>query len=349
MSRYVQQLLIESGWTIDQSVLHNPIHIQQATPIVIPKSEAILNFLQRYVATKEQPAQKALTPSVLNDYIECTLKFYLKYIVNLREADEVEEDLDARIFGNLLHDVLYWFYDSIKKERNGLVVKADFADLESKLDVLIARGFRELYHLSETEPVVYEGQRVVVKEIVKEFARRALQLDEAYAPFTITLLEDRFDIMVVVGRKQVLIGGNIDRADVKDEYVRVIDYKTGADESAFEDIPSLFAHDRKRNKAAFQTMLYAYVYLQQNASGVQIVQPGLLNRKNLFAATFKFGHEMGKARNRVLVKDVRPLMNEFELHLKDLLNELFDPEIPFRQTQYKSTCSYCSFKELCHR
>jgi len=349
MSRYVQQLLIESGWKIDQAVLHNPIHIQQVQPIVIAKSESILNVLQRYVAVNGQTAEAMLTPSVLNDYIECTLKFYLKHIAYLHEADEVEEDLDARIFGNLLHDVMFWFYEELRQKRNGAVVKEDFTGIESTLDALITKGFRKLYHLDEVEPVMYEGQRVVVREIVKEFASRILQHDEHYAPFTITLLEEKFDVLVPVNERSIRIGGKIDRADVKDNQVRVIDYKTGADELAFEDIPSLFAHDQKRNKAAFQTMLYAYVYQLKNAIGTQTIQPGLMNRKNLFATTFKFGHELGKARNRSLVEDARPLLQEFELYLKDLLNELFDPTVPFRQTEYNPTCSFCSFRGICHR
>jgi len=164
------------------------------------------------------------------------------------------------------------------------------------------------------------------------------------------MLEETFsEYIPIEGDKKVKIGGNIDRADKKGNLVRVIDYKTGKDELNFENVASLFAHNGKRNKAAFQTMLYAYVYyLRQPVSNEQI-QPGLLNRKNLFADNFVFGHEMGKGKSKSRVTDAKPLLAEFEAHLKSTLNELFDPNIPFSQATDLSPCTFCSYKGICYR
>jgi len=40
---------------------------------------------------------------------------------------------------------------------------------------------------------------------------------------------------------------------------------------------------------------------------------------------------------------------QFESHLKELITRIFDPEIPFAQTDDESRCKYCSYKEMCHR
>jgi len=350
MSRYVQQLLLESGLKIEKSVLHNPVHVHEVKPILIEKSAEIMKLLNRVVAVGDEDSDGRLSPSTLNDYIECTFKYYLKHIARLSEADGVEEDLDARVFGNLLHNVLHWFYEETKVKGDGFVEKNSFENIDERLDLLIARAFRTHYFIDEKEEVVYEGQRVVVKEIVKEFARRILERDKFYAPFQLTMLEESFSEFIKIDEtRKVKIGGKIDRADRKQDVIRVIDYKTGKDELNFESIASLFAHDSKRNKAAFQTLLYAYVYYLRKPLSVEKIQPGLLNRKNIFAESFVFGHEIGKGRTKTRITDAKPLLAEFETHLKDTLLELLDPAIPFRQTTDLTPCVFCSYKGICYR
>ncbi len=143
----------------------------------------------------------------------------------------------------------------------------------------------------------------------------------------------------------VVLSGKIDRIDRKNDVLRVIDYKTGKDQLDFESIASLFARDGKRNKAAFQTVLYALLYKANAPSGNTKIVPGLINRMNLFDKNFRFGLRIGK----IYVDDVEPYLDEFEHHLKLLLEELFDPEISFDQTQITETCKYCAYQAICYR
>lgn len=350
VSRYVQQLLVETGWKIKQSVLHNPVHIHQVMPVVIPKSEVAMAGLRRYLNTADSPPVAMLTPSVLNDYIDCPLRFYLRHVAGLREADEVEEDMDARVFGNILHDTLFMFYDELRTKQGPLVTKASFDDVEPTVDRLIEKAFREMYHVPDDQPVSFQGQRVVVREIVKDLALRILHIDLQHAPFSITMLEEKFDVNITVNEKSIRLGGKIDRADQKGNHVRVIDYKTGKDETAFASVESLFAHDqKKRNKAAFQTLMYAYVYRAKHNAANLSIQPGLMNSKDLFNEPFVFGHGLGVGKAKYLLEDATPIIAEFENHLKSLLEELFDEQVPFRQTTREDVCGYCSFRGICHR
>ena len=45
----------------------------------------------------------------------------------------------------------------------------------------------------------------------------------------------------------------------------------------------------------------------------------------------------------------RHYADEFETLLGELLDELFNPSIPFRQTEDENACTYCDFKLLCKR
>ena len=273
----------------------------------------------------------------------------MKHLAKLREAEEVEEDLDARVFGNLLHEVVFWFYKELAEINNGVIERGLFKGWEERVEKLIDKAFIHFYKLDPEKKVVYEGQRVVVRTIVKEFMAKIVQHDKAHTPFTIEALEEAFSFPVTINDHQVLIGGKIDRVDRKADVVRIIDYKTGKDELAIENIESLFDGTGKRNKAAFQTMLYAYLYHKQVNANVQLV-PGLMNRKNLFDSNYTFGHPLGKGHGKKpIIQDARIHFESFERLLHDLLLDLYDPESLFDQTTNLKSCQWCPYKGICRR
>jgi PD-(D/E)XK nuclease superfamily len=351
MSRYLRQLQVESGLEIAQRILHNPIQVKSVKPLSFQQSDKSLEYLLRYARgnREEKIDDRPLSPSALNDYIECRLRFYLKNIAGLREADEVEEELDARAFGNLLHDVMCWFYEDLKIEKKSNKVDAnDFKDVTQKIDRLMDRAFQEHYALDKSKPVDYEGHRIIVKELVVEFASKILEIDEKRAPFEIESIEERlfYETEVIVNDevRKILIGGKIDRIDTKDDNVRIVDYKTGGDDLNFSSVSSLFDGGARRSKAAFQTIFYSLVY-QKNAKALSSITPGLFNRGNLFKRDFGFNLSLDKKP----LLEVRPLLPEFENLLNGILAELFNPSNVFDQTGNLKNCEWCNFKGLCRR
>jgi CRISPR/Cas system-associated exonuclease Cas4 (RecB family) len=292
---------------------------------------------------------KGISPSALNTYIECRLRFYFHYVARIKEPNEVEEDIDARIMGNFLHDVMELFYRRLReKKKNKSVEAGDFDQVEKVIDQLIEEVFIKQYHLEPGKKVEFEGQRLVVREVVKRFALRILTLDKDYSPFTMEAIEQGgmlYRLKIDQSPGYAVIGGKIDRVDSKENLLRIIDYKTGKDKLDFESVASLFAREEKRNKAAFQTLLYALLYNTNIKSNGARVVPGLINRMNLFEDTFQFGLKIGKE----YVTDVGPLLPEFEIHLKKLLEEIFNPEEKFDQTPILESCRICPYQNICYR
>lgn len=351
MSRYVQQLLFESGLTIRRHIFHNPIRPHDVTPIAVEKNAQVMEELVSLI--EGSPRFRGISPSALNTYIECRLQFYFRHVARIREADEVEEELDARVLGNFLHDVMEKFYKKLAADKgDSTVEKKDFANASQTLDGLIDDVFRVAYRLDPTKPVEYAGQRLVVREIVKRFAEQIIRIDEEYAPFSIQALEQAdLTYRLKIGRPPytVTLGGKIDRVDLKGDLLRIIDYKTGKDELSFDSLESLFSRDGKRNKAAFQTLLYALMYgssmTSSRGDGSPRIVPGLINRMNVFDDDFEFGLKIGKH----YVRDVSTMFPEFEERLKELLEELYDPEQPFDQTPGMEACRLCSYSHICYR
>lgn len=346
-SRYLQQLIFESALPFQEHVLSAHVNPSQAQEITIEKDAQVLKKLEAYFSG--HPSERSFYPTNLTDYLECSLRFYLKHIEQIKEADEVEDDLDARILGDILHKTLEFFYRDLKQVAvKGLIQGDDIQRQEKQIDKYIDEAFQDKYKHLKHKVIVYEGQQLIVKEIVKRFAGQVLKLDKAYAPFNIVGLEEKNYAMEVPlqGRKEkVRIKGIIDRVDLKGDVLRIVDYKTGKDEAIHNgDLADLFSKEAKVNKAAFQVLMYAMLYAAQNKHDYKIL-PGLLGRKDLFNPDFQFGLKI----NGQIVEDVRELLPEFKTHFTELLQEIYHPEIPFQQTQNIKNCSYCSFKEICYR
>lgn len=348
MSRYLQQLIYESSLQPDRFVLHNPIKTLPVAPIVIQKDEGILQILAKL--NEGNTYFKGISPSALNTYIECKLKFYFRYVVKIKEADEVEEDIDARVMGNFLHKLMEFFYQGVQdRKKNKLIEKGDFDQVDKVLDQLIEEVFKKEFKI-ENGKVEYEGQRLVVKEVVKKIAQRILEIDRERTPFTMEAIERGgllYNIKINQAPGYAVIGGKIDRVDRKDDEMRIADYKTGNDKADFASIESLFIQHKDRNKAAFQTILYTLLYKTSfpAAVGQARLIPGLISRENLFAEKFEFGLTIAKKP----IADANLLLPEFESKLRLLLEEIFNPEEKFDQTTVLESCRFCPYQQICYR
>lgn len=348
MSRYLQQLMFESGKKFQHHALHNALGVNEVKPIVIKKDKAVLEALEKLSEQSEYRKFSGLSPSALNTYIECRLRFYFRHVAKIKEADEIEEDMDARVLGNFVHNVMEAFYQKLVAQKGSTRIEAqDLEKQEKFIQSLLDQEVINTYNLNPNESVEYEGQLILVSEVVKRFIDKILEHDKKHAPFTVEGVEQNmeytFSISAPAGR--VLLGGKIDRVDRKEDVLRIVDYKTGRDKLDFDSIASLYAREGKRNKAAFQTLMYAWLYTKtKNTSGMRVI-PGLLNSTNLFDDEAEFGLKM----NRENLRDVQGVLPEFEARLRELLEELFNPDTVFDQTEEIDNCTYCPYKRICYR
>jgi CRISPR/Cas system-associated exonuclease Cas4 (RecB family) len=347
MSRYLQQLMYESGLKVEREILHDPIKPVPVKPIRIQKDAQVLEALTKL--NSDTARFRGISPSGLNAYIECKLKFYFRYVAHIKEPKEVE-GLDARMMGNILHKVMESFYKKLHLRKNSKEVEAgDFVAIDTTIDHLIDETFRDIYKLEPGKKIEYEGQQLIVKEVVKSFASKIMKADMRYAPFVMEAVELEgllYTIKIDHSPGYAVVGGKIDRVDRKGNEVRIIDYKTGKDELEFKDLASLFARDEKRNKAAFQTLVYALLYKSTGKfSDETNLVPGLISRANIFEDTLKFGLVMGKEP----VTHVDKILPEFEAHLKTVLEEIYNPEEVFDQTTLTETCKFCPYQSICYR
>jgi CRISPR/Cas system-associated exonuclease Cas4 (RecB family) len=362
MSRYLWQLLYESKLPIEKRKLTSTIHTTTIHPIVIQKDPSVLASLQRYLVTPGQSAH-TLTPAALNTYLDCSLQFYFRYILDLQVPQQLPgEGIEAVRFGTLVHEVLEKLYASFQViNQEKLIQRSDIESLRQQLPELLGSI------IAKTEQGELQGgQSIIEQEMVQKVVDKVLTLDEAYAPFEL--------IGVEMGRKEPLIThfklrdgkefilqGIIDRADYKQGIVRVIDYKTGSDSSYADSIGSLFARTPRRNKAFLQTFLYAWLLQRQERYKSKQVVPTLVSTRAIFQPDFDprlklpleredVGAEVkNAAKDYAYIDAMAPYQQEFEEDLERLLTELLDPQVPFLQTDSQQICTTCPYNRICQR
>jgi CRISPR/Cas system-associated exonuclease Cas4 (RecB family) len=351
ISRFVRQLEIESPHKVNHATVTQPIKPRAAKEIEIGKDDHIISLLERYTGN----GGSAFAPSAISTYLSCSLQFYYKYVANIYEEKEVQEQLDPAMFGNVLHKTMELLYEDATAKRNpALVESADFFRLKSSVDEAIRVAFRKYYHIKKGGRFEVEGRNIVMAALVRKYALKVLEYDEALAPFEIVALEGDKDqgyqmmLPVSVDGKSydVNIKGVIDRIDQLRDQVRIIDYKSGSDRRVVGPIPTLFDPTKKdRNKAASQLFLYAMLYQHKHGEALPI-EPGLYNIQEMFVSGFstKLSWKGGGD-----ISDLRTFLPEYREHLIKLLEEIYDKTSPFTQTDDLRTCGYCPYKNICQR
>ncbi|MEO9964168.1 MAG: PD-(D/E)XK nuclease family protein [Reichenbachiella sp.] len=345
-SRYIRQLQYESNLKFEESVLIHPIVAENEPEIVVEKSESVMQKLKEYLIS-DNDSSKRLSPSALNTYIDCKLKFYFQHIEKIKEPDELKEDMDPSLFGNLLHGAMEHLY----KEKEHWEAE-EVLTIKEQLDEAVGQSFQEQ---KITRGVDQTGRQLIAFEVIKQYMLRIIDYDYHHAPFQIIGLEATdyfvdFPIETLSGSAKVGLKGIIDRIDQYGETVRVLDYKSGRDDRKFGQMSELIdGSSTKRNKAVFQLFYYCMLYKDNHPDLKHPIQPGLFNSKDLFDSKFDTVLTQTENRKSKKVTSYADFEEEFKEVLLYLLTDLFNSEVAFTQTEDEKKCSYCTYKQICKK
>ena len=101
--------------------------------------------------------------------------------------------------------------------------------------------------------------------------------------------------------------------------------------------------------AAFQTFLYARMFISTENVNGRPVRPGLFLIREMFSGQYNPQFRIGTGRKSEPVEDYSSLDEEFTERLVHLLEDLFDRKNPFQQTGETDHCRICEFRGICHR
>ena len=353
-SRFMLQFLIEWPHPITRQFLEAGQSPQGTSPITVEKTPDVMRRMQSLFDVRANPKAK-FSPSALNYYLDCPLKFYYRYVAGLSAPDEVSAEIDSATFGSIFHYAAEHIYKDLTT--HGKVINKEALETllrnEVKLQDYEDTAFKKLFfNVPQNEKPEYNGVQLINSAVIARYLKQLLQNDLRYAPFTFIASEmevdEPIDIQTPKGVIKSRIGGIIDRMDSKDGTLRIVDYKTGGDADTPPHVESLFIPDKKRSNYVFQTFLYAAIMCRKQPT--MKIAPALLYIHRAATETYSLVIQMGEPRKpKEAVEDFSKYEKEYRERLQGLLEEIFNPEKSFAQTEIIEKCTYCDFKALCKR
>ena len=353
-SRFMLQFLIEWPHPITRQFLEAGQSPQGTSSITVEKTPDVMRQMQSLFDVRANPKAK-FSPSALNYYLDCPLKFYYRYVAGLSAPDEVSAEIDSATFGSIFHYAAEHIYKDLTT--HGKVINKEALETllrnEVKLQDYVDTAFKKLFfNVPQNEKPEYNGVQLINSAVIARYLKQLLQNDLRYAPFTFIASEmevdEPIDIQTPKGVIKSRIGGIIDRMDSKDGTLRIVDYKTGGDANTPPHVESLFIPDKKRSNYVFQTFLYAAIMCRKQPT--MKIAPALLYIHRAATETYSPVIQMGEPRKpKEAVEDFSKYEKEYRERLQGLLEEIFNPEKSFTQTEIIEKCTYCDFKALCKR
>ncbi|MDR1783730.1 MAG: PD-(D/E)XK nuclease family protein, partial [Dysgonamonadaceae bacterium] len=348
MSRFMLKMLVDPNLEIHRYSLQSEIIIPTAEALTIPKSDELMQIIREKYDLNTNRDAHSLSPTSINTYIDCPLQFYLRKIKGIESPEEMSDEMDASVMGSIFHsaaEALYrGFGTNITQDKIEEYLKngADF-----KIEILVSQAFeKHFFKRKNVDRKQYNGEQLIQFKVICKMLKNLLKYDSERAPIEIKGLEQSFyDIFdLPVSGAKIRVGGVIDRLEAHKGSLMVVDYKTGGSAKSVGAMEELFVQKKDRANYVFQTFLYSTILLRKKFSELP-VKPALFYMQKLgmddFSPEISF--------NKSAVDDFRLLAQEFQTVFLQKIEELFDPQTPFCQTDVEQTCSYCDFKNYCRK
>lgn len=318
--------------------------------LAVKKTPAIMKELQRYLSKENG---RYLSAHSLNTYINCPMQFYLANIERYYPENEVHDFMDEGTYGTIVHEVAEKMYIDLKGDAPSLALTPEiYSRLSDKklVEEYVARSIRTHYlSLPADDPRPLQGDAAIFRKIMVRTLLKMFERESEFAGVEfISGEESQYVEMKVNDRYTINLNYRIDRIDRvtppgSEPMIRIVDYKTGDDKMSAAGFDRLFEHGKAmaQPKAMFQLLLYCNAYAQKEKYDGAI-QPFIYKLRKVAVEPFR-----PLSFNRLPVNDYRDINEGFLERLGEMLDEIYNPDIPFYAYPDKDNCKYCKFKELC--
>ncbi|AWA29299.1 PD-(D/E)XK nuclease family protein [Flavobacterium magnum] len=325
-SRFITQLEVEKQprHLLTQEI-YSPFLPEKAyEPLVIPKSEKVMARLREI-------CEKGFSPSALTMYIRNPIDFYYKKILRISDVEEVEENIALNTLGTIIHEALRVLYEPFIGK---FLSERDIEICFKNLDQAVLEQFKLVYKEGE----IRKGRNLLAFEVAKRNIFNFLTAElELLKPkngvegdsVKIIALEQNYSRLLEHPDlpHPVLIAGNVDRIELRNGKIRIVDYKTGKVEARDVTLKQWenLTQDIKSDKI-IQVLAYAFMYAPEVRT--EETEVGIISFKNLKSGFLPFNFKQEKSVVSVVNE---ALAEKYIDQLVLLLKEILDPEIPFAE------------------
>jgi ATP-dependent helicase/nuclease subunit B len=331
---------------------HGPTQLtKQQMVLALPESNRALLEVEKtapILARIREFLQHKLTPSAINQYVRDPLDFFKRYILQLDEPTELEEEMMLRTFGTVIHE----FLEKILHKYEGKNLTADLLTNLVAKDAENHELLERIILAHKPGLVTDRGKNFILKQVAAHLLTTFLTKEAGRAPFFLVQQETKMQATLHVPAPSgepvaVRLEGVADRIDFADDKLRIVDYKTGSFQS--QDLKAkTFAElltDPAKGKVV-QLVIYKYLLIKELQEGkLDGNLPGNLWPEHLLAdvqnieSGFYFFRKLqsaglvGYKLEEEAQGDPGKFMAQVEQFIADFVGELLDTSKPFRRPQ----------------
>ncbi|MDX9903182.1 MAG: PD-(D/E)XK nuclease family protein [Bacteroidales bacterium] len=351
MSRYLVRMSYSTAFHPAQQSTRISVGRSRMMPEMLSKSKEHNRLLLDLYST-DGKIGKYLSPSAINTWVSCRMKFYYRYVCGMPEEEILEKEIDQRRFGNILHETLNRLYAPFREDPAAqAAISSLAADRTLVRDTLIVSALDEMKWTMET---LMAGRGLIIVEVLERYINNLLRYDAENEGLMLLNLEDDFTAVRTVANgtgleRKIRIGGRADRIDVTGGVVRVVDYKTGAPKKEAVTPEDLFDEDKeKRNDAFLQALIYSCLIRDLHPD--RLVIPAIYWVQQLTSTDFTpyapVAGLNGPGADRTAWE---VFMERFSEQLDATLGRIFSEDEEYRMTQFERRCTWCPYRALCRR
>ena len=320
-SRFITQLQVEYSDKHNlMPAVYNAVIPEKANqPMVIPKSESVM-------ARLKEIAENGFSPTTLTSYIRNPIQFYFQRILKIREVEEVEENIALNTLGTIIHETLKSMYDPFIGK---FISESDILNCIKQIDAEVMKQFKLVYKEGE----IKKGRNLLAFEVAKRnvynFLKVELESILSGDAIKILALEQRYERTFEHPSLPfpIKIGGSVDRIELRNGVLRIIDYKTGRVDKGTVTLSTLTDLTKDiANEKIIQVLAYAFMY--QEMALEHPMEAGIISFKNLKSGFLPFTFKEVKELNTIISKET---IDQYLEQITFLLVEIFDQNIPFEE------------------
>ena len=219
-SRYIYQLEFQkkSNYKISHISSYFPLNFEKTKQEEhIKSSEAVKRL--------NEISKKGFTPSALKDYVEDKIRFYDKYILQIKDSESVIERAEHRGVGNIFHNTMEALYKD--QEKKTLTIKS-LNQILNKAEETLTQKFIEEYGKDYNYGKNIIAFQTILKN-VKELINNDISKVEKGVKIKVLIIEELLTVNLKTTNSEIkfALKGKMDRVQEEDGVLHVLDYKTG--------------------------------------------------------------------------------------------------------------------------